>query len=684
MIETNPPSGIYRIKYPVSLPSGTKITLTPQADDSFAIVLTVKAKPELTALNPASDSTNLYLDTKLEMTFSDSINKDDFENNVTIKNTNGENIPYDFSFENTDKKVVLTPKDALEANNNYNISVKNLKNLEGQIIDPFTYKITTKKETSAFLELYTGLAPCDGKKVSETKEAVRGILGIIASSTDMLKYSEESRILRLSDASHSIDINMNETALNSNIYVASTTIDNSFSSPLKAKLLFGNEPELSFEIASQTYLLSIKPEENEEVPEDTLVNAVYSRKIYVKSAENAVKIGSENIETPCKLLTKAEESTELKWKPVNQLVDGNKHTLSISGLLDYLGQSVSNYNLQFNTGGEHGISLYSDAAFKNKITSQEISSSDVYVEVTGFNTSGIDENDIFLELVRGTDASTTRKLKMEPLNGSKKIYRCALQLAPTKSSLPSHKLNLYPGEWVKLSSPLLTTNEILFYYQFSSEASPQVINGIKFFSENKYIRKVTTEISNPSLYIEVDAEDLNWLTQDTTKVKVYSDDDRTGFVIDLQENGTHSNSFRGMIKISEKATDAANNSLKVSFGKRITVVSETDNSVKASIRYFPRAEIINCTAYPSPAKRNYINFRFFLNFPTGIRISIYDVSGKKLDSFEIDGKEGENICRWDFPRKMANGVYIYRVKSLATGESYTYAKMVRGKFAVLR
>ncbi len=684
LIETNPPSGIYRLKYPVSLPSGTKITLTPQVDNSFAIILNVKGKPRLTALNPASGSANLYLDTKLEMTFSESINIEDFKNNVTIKKSNGKTITYECIFENTDKKVVLIPNEILDSNNSFSISAKNLKNLEGQIIDPFTYKISTKKESFAFLELYTGLAPCDGKKVSETKEAVRGILGIVASSTDMLQYSEESRILRLSDASHSVDINLNETGLNSNIYVASTTIDNTFTTPIKAKFLFSDQPELDFEIASPTYLLSISPEENEEVPEDTLINAVYSRKIYVKSAENAVKISSEDSETNCKLLTHSDESVELKWKPENNLINGNKHTLSISGLLDYLGQSVSNYSHQFITGGNHGISLYSDATFKNKITTQEISNPNVFVEVIGFNTTGIDENDIFLEIVRGTEASSTQKLKIEPVNGSKKIYRCALQLAAAKSTLPTHKLNLYPGEWVKLSSPLLTSNEVLFYYRFSSGVSPQVINDIRFFSEKKYMRRVTTEISNPSLYIEVDAEDLNWLTQDTTKVKVYSDDDRTGFVIDLLEEGTHSNSYRGMIKISEKATDAANNTLKVSFGKKITVVSETDNSVRASIRYFPRAEIINFTAYPSPAKRNYINFRFFLNFPTGIRISIYDVSGKKLDSFEIDGQEGENTCRWDFPRKMANGVYIYRVKSLATGESYTYAKMVKGKFAVLR
>ena len=683
LIETNPPSGIFRIKYPVSLPAGTKITLTPQADDSFAFVVTVRDKPRLLSLSPASASANLYLDTKLEMNFSSELDREAFEAGVTIKNSKGEKISYACEYSNNGKKAVLTPENLMQANQNYFVSAKSIKNTEGQSIDDFTYKISTKKEALAELELYTGLAPCDGKKVSETQEIVRGLLGIVASTTDMLQYSEESRIVRLSDASHSVDININETSLNSNLYVASTTIDSSFTSPMTAKLVFGSGAELSFDIASPTYLVSISPAENEEVAENTLIKAVYSRKVYMKSAVSAVKIGSEESEVDCKLLNDDNDNTELQWRPEKSLVEGNKHILSISGLLDYLGQSISNYNHEFLTGGSHGISLYSDYAFKNKITETEISLPEIYVEVIGFNTSGLDENNIFLELIRGTDASTTQKLKLEPVGGSKKIYRCALKLAETKSDLPAYSLGLYPGEWVKLSSPLLTSSEVIFYYRYSAGEEPSTINSIKFFSDKNFVRRAVEDISNPSLYIEVDAEDLNWLTQDTTKVRVTSDDDRTGFVVDLIENGTHSSSFRGLVKISERASDAANNTLKVSFGKRITVVSETDGTVRASIRYFPKAEIINFTAYPSPAKGNHISFRYFLNFPTGIRITIYDVAGHKIDSIEMDGKEGENTYRWNFPRKMANGVYIYRVKSMGTGDFYTYAKMVKGKFAVL-
>ena len=684
LIETNPPSGIFRIKYPVSLPAGTKITLTPQVDDSFAFVVTVRDKPRLLSLSPASASANLYLDSKLEMNFSSELDIEAFKAGVTIKNSKGEKIGYACEYSNNNKKAVLTPENLLQANQNYFISAKSIKNIEGQSIDDFTYKLSTKKEALAELELFTGLAPCDGKKVSETHEIVRGLLGIVASTTDMLKYSEESRIVRLSDASHSVDISINETALNSNLYVASTTIDSSFTSPMTAKLIFGSGTELNFDIASPTYLVSVSPAENEEVAENTLVKAVYSRKVYMKSAVSAVKIGSEESEVACNLLNDDNDNTELQWRPEKSLVEGNKHILSISGLLDYLGQSISNYNHEFLTGGSHGITLYSDYSFKNKITETEISLPEIYVEVIGFNTSGLDENNIFLELIRGTEASTTQKLKLEPVGDSKKIYRCALKLAETKSDLPAYSLGLYPGEWVKLSSPLLTSSEVIFYYRYSSGEEPSTINSINFFSDKNFVRRAVGDISNPSLYIEVDAEDLNWLTQDTTKVKVTSDDDRTGFVIDLLENGTHSSSFRGLVKISERASDAANKTLKVSFGKRITVVSETDRTVRASIRYFPKAEIINFSAYPSPAKGNHISFRFFLNFPTGIRITIYDVAGHKIDSIEMDGKEGENTYRWNFPRKMANGVYIYRVKSMGTGDFYTYAKMVKGKFAVLR
>ena len=684
LVETNPPSGIFRIVYPVNLPAGTKITLTPQVDDSFGIVVTVRDKPRLLALNPASGTANLYLDTKLEMTFSSELDTELFASSVVIKNSKKKVIPFECEFSNNDKKVVITAKELFDQNENYSISANNLKNKNGQLIDSFTYKVTTKKESMAALELYTGLAPCDGQKVSETKEIVRGILGIIASTTDMLKYSEESRIVRLSDASHSVDININETALNSNIYVASTTIDSSFSSPMTAELLFADKAVLNFDIASQTYLVEVSPAENEETTENTLVKAVYSRKVYIESAKNAVKIGSEESEVSCKLLNNDVDDVELTWRPEKSLVDGNKHILSISGLLDYLGQSISNHNHEFLTGGNHGISLYSDYSFTNKITETEISLSEIYVEVIGFNTAGLDENNIYLELIRGTDASNTQKLKLQPVGDSKKVYRCALKLADTKTDLPAYSLGLYPGEWVRLSSPLLTTSEVIFYYRYSAGEEPRTINSIKFFSDKNYVRRAEGDISNPSLYIEVDAEDLNWLTQDITKVRVTSDDDRTGFVVDLLENGTHSSSFRGLVKISEKASDAANNILKVSFGKKITVVSETDGSVRASIRYFPKAEIINFSAYPSPAKGNHINFRYFLNFPTGIKITIYDVAGHKIDSIEMDGREGENTYRWNFPRRMANGVYIYRVKSLGTGAFYTYAKMVKGKFAVLR
>ena len=177
---------------------------------------------------------------------------------------------------------------------------------------------------------------------------------------------------------------------------------------------------------------------------------------------------------------------------------------------------------------------------------------------------------------------------------------------------------------------------------------------------------------------------MNWLTEDITKVRVTSDDDRTGFILELNENGTHSDLFRGMLTLSEKTTDAAAKILKVSFGKRVTVTSVTNPNIRLSVRYYPKAEIINFTPYPSPARRNYVNFRYFLNFPTGIKITIYDVAGHRVDTIEMDGREGENIVRWNFPRKLANGAYIYRVKSMGTGDFYTHAKMVKGKFAVLR
>lgn len=689
LVETSASSKIFRLVYQLKpeLEVGTKLTLIPQSEPAKYIVLDVVESAVLVNIAPASGSENIYLDTEFYLNFSNKIADSDLPNRVKIANSADESVAANYSLSADGMNLTIKPVSALKAGEKYSVYSTDLL-VDGfmQPVKPFNCSFITKYESGVALELYTGIAPCDGHKVSETLEIVKGQLGIAFSTSDMLEKSVESRILHLSDMNYSADFELQESALNSNLYVATITVGDEFiAPPMKAEVMFGPKYQLKFDVATKTTLVSISPAENEVITGNANINAVYSRKVYTESAKNSTSLVNEASATvSCSLITSGDESSELTWKPKVGLSSSYLYDLTISGLKDYLGLDIDPISYRFYCGNEHNIYIYSDSNFSDKITTEVISNSGIYVEVVASSSSGLSGKDFYIDLLRGT-ATETLRLKLARVEGSDRSFRCCLKLADTMSSdVPAYPLGLYPGEWVKLSAPQLTSNEVLFYYRYSSGTEPEVIKDIRFFSEKTFVRKVTDEINNPSLYIEVEAEDLNWLTEDITKVRVTSDDDRDGFEIELNENGTHSDLFRGMITLSEKATDIAAKTLKVSFGKRVTVTSVTNPNVRLSVRYYPKAEIINFTPYPSPARRNYVNFRYFLNFATGIKITIYDVSGHKIDTIEMDGREGENIVRWNFPRKLANGAYIYRVKSMGTGDFYTHAKMVKGKFAVLR
>ncbi len=689
LVETSASSKIFRLVYQLKpeLEVGTKLTLIPQSEPAKYIVLDVVESAVLVNIAPASGSENIYLDTEFYLSFSNKIADSDLPNRVKIANSADESVAANYSLSADGMNLTIKPVSALKAGEKYSVYSTDLL-VDGfmQPVKPFNCSFITKYESGVALELYTGIAPCDGHKVSETLEIVKGQLGIAFSTSDMLEKSVESRILHLSDMNYSADFELQESALNSNLYVATITVGDEFiAPPMKAEVMFGPKYQLKFDVATKTTLVSISPAENEVITGNANINAVYSRKVYTESAKNSTSLVNEASATvSCSLITSGDESSELTWKPKVGLSSSYLYDLTISGLKDYLGLDIDPISYRFYCGNEHNIYIYSDSNFSDKITTEVISNSEIYVEVVASSSSGLSGKDFYIDLLRGT-ATETLRLKLARVEGSDRSFRCCLKLADTMSSdVPAYPLGLYPGEWVKLSAPQLTSNEVLFYYRYSSGTEPEVIKDIRFFSEKTFVRKVTDEINNPSLYIEVEAEDLNWLTEDITKVRVTSDDDRDGFEIELNENGTHSDLFRGMITLSEKATDIAAKTLKVSFGKRVTVTSVTNPNVRLSVRYYPKAEIINFTPYPSPARRNYVNFRYFLNFATGIKITIYDVAGHKIDTIEMDGREGENIVRWNFPRKLANGAYIYRVKSMGTGDFYTHAKMVKGKFAVLR
>ncbi|EKD84391.1 MAG: hypothetical protein ACD_39C00079G0001, partial [uncultured bacterium] len=253
------------------------------------------------------------------------------------------------------------------------------------------------------------------------------------------------------------------------------------------------------------------------------------------------------------------------------------------------------------------------------------------------------------------------KLQLEPYSTESGRYRCSLEFSPGKA-VPQYPLNLLPGEWLELTSPILTDDRRIIYYLQSGSASPVNIIGIRLFSEKHFAQRVTDTVANPSLFIEVEAEDLNWFTTDVTRIKVSSEADPTGMILDLLENGTHSSLFRNFIRLSRDNTDPVTQNLKVLPGQRIYIESVTDPVVNTSITYLPENTIKMMSVYPSPARGNNVNFRFYLNFPTYVDLKIFDTSGYEIFSTGIRGQEGENVYEWQFPRRTANGTYFYSIR----------------------
>ena len=98
----------------------------------------------------------------------------------------------------------------------------------------------------------------------------------------------------------------------------------------------------------------------------------------------------------------------------------------------------------------------------------------------------------------------------------------------------------------------------------------------------------------------------------------------------------------------------------------------------------PQNRIDNAMAWPSPARNNFVTFSFFLTFPGDVDLTVYDTAGDEVHSASINGQQGENRIKWNFPRKLANGVYIFDLELHVETSFKSPVKKVKGKFAVLR
>ncbi len=683
LVEIAPPSGVYRLALPINLPVGTTIKIQSQASPGMVINLTAYLRTRLLGISPASGSTGLYLDQPFSFNFSAAITSSTLASGLQIFSAGGQQIPADFSVSNAGKTVTFTPQTAFATGSSHQIIINtSLRDANGLFLLPETALFSTRGETAASFELLTGLAPLAGQKVSLTGEAVRGAIGILASTTEMLANASETRIFRFSAGSQVLDVTLQETTPGS--FAGNSDLAAFSGSSLQGSLLFAGNPTSSFALASEPEIVTVTPASGSSgVDEVVQPAATFSRKMFYDSGDGALRIESAAGTINTVQHGPATDSMVLNWRLTAPLPVEASCTLRLSGLTDYLGQPLADYQHTFSTGGRQGINLYSENSFAQLITSETINMPIIFCEIAASGTLYLSGRSFFLEAKRGTRATETLRLPVEPASTTSGLYRCSLAISESRA-IPQHSLQLFPGEWLEITSPELTSDKKLLYYRNAGSTTPTQINDLRFFADRHYARRIYDKLESPALFIEIDAEDQNWFTVDKTAVKVTSDADPVGFDLNLVETAAHSNIFRAAIRLNSLRSDPAAGNLKVAPGQRIRVVSLADSSVQGSIRYVPENSIKNIAVYPSPARGDTVTFRFYLNFASDVHLEIYDTAGDKIKGFVIRAREGDNDFRWRLPSHLANGVYFYRMEIDKDPQTPAGKRKGRGKFAVLR
>jgi len=89
--------------------------------------------------------------------------------------------------------------------------------------------------------------------------------------------------------------------------------------------------------------------------------------------------------------------------------------------------------------------------------------------------------------------------------------------------------------------------------------------------------------------------------------------------------------------------------------------------------------ISDVLCYPNPMDDR-TTFTFVLSRPARVRIRIYTLSGRLVDTVEGEGRVGFNRFPWRPEEPLAGGVYLFKVEAEAGGKRSSYVE----KLAVYR
>ncbi|MFZ5953058.1 MAG: Ig-like domain-containing protein, partial [Candidatus Rifleibacteriota bacterium] len=534
LVEVSPPSGIFTLALPVDLKPGTVLTLQPQVAPARVITVTAHPRTLLTSVDPASGSANLLLDSAIALRFSQSLFAASVASGVKI--VADRDYAFTSTVDSTGQNLILTPTTGFATGAAHLIKIDtSLKDSNGLFLLPTNIGFSTIGEDLAGFELYTGLPPRQGQPVSQTGEAINGEISIIATTTNLFASGNEKRTLVIQAATQTFSLQLEESAIAGSFAGNFQPPAGISQSGLVASLSFAGKPTMTFNLAPTPEILETFPASNAlTISEMPVISASFSRKMAFDAGQVLVDYPGGQAGT---ILRSTTDSTALYWEPTVSLPLQASCSMIFSGLTDYLGQPMPTRVISFSTGGLQGINLYRDDAFNLRIASAQIELPIAYAEIAASSPTGLQGRTFNLMVRSGTRATATVSLPLIPSSSGSGRFRCRLDFEPVKN-LPGYNVPLLPGEWLELSSPILTTDRKVYYYRFSGAASPIKIHQIRFFQEKDFAQELHGILPLATFYLQVEADDLNWFTTDVTMVKITSDADKSGFTMPLIESGT--------------------------------------------------------------------------------------------------------------------------------------------------
>jgi len=683
--ETGNNTGIFRVSMSIDLPVGTSITVQSQGKPVFIITLKVVARPVLIGLNPASGSSGLTLDQPIVLGFDKPMDGLSLASGVVCEDGSKTPVLLARSISPDGLSITISPMDSWATGSQHQVfCTDRLFGADGVGPRPVSFFFGTSSPDFAELELYSGLPPVAMQRVSVLREALPGTLLVVASTTNLFSRRPETRQTRLRLSGSSIPLVLSESAAQPGNFTGSYLLPDSRGTIGSVTLEFFSNPSISFTIPFLPGLIGFSPASGaRQVSETPVIEASFTRKIFLGAGAGSLTLRARNAVVPVRSVIVGNASSVLRWEPTGSLPPGASCTASFANLTDLLGQPVTVPTFGFTIVGTDGITIYEDRAFTRLLPGGVISVPEVFVEVVASGPWTSTRESPSLRTLTQRNATAPVLLPLAGAATETRRFQNQIRFEAGRG-FPSLLLPLVPGEQVELSSPILTNRRRVFNYRVKGDTPPARIKALSVYRDGFYAERIEGDLQQAQLFIEIQAEDLNWVNIDTTRIKATSTTDQSGVEFPLVESGVHSGLFRGDLTLANITNSSGAILLRASAGDTIVLASVTDPAVSIRFRYLPETRINHPIAWPSPARGDMVTFSFYLTFSAEIELFVYDMAGDEVYYTSHNGKPGENRIPWHFPQHLANGAYFFELKPFAQTEFQIKQKKIRGKFAVLR